>query len=142
MSFFSFNNSAKDASGKEGTSSKSESQACLGAHQHGKSRVRVARVWRLADGMNYFAEYQVETTLISAMEHAYLDGSNEGMTATDTQKNTCYYVAQQLDKPCSVEEYALALGRHFVKEYPLVSIFFVRAYLPLSASWLCISLSL
>jgi len=34
----------------------------------------------------------------------------------------CYYVAQQMKSPCSVEEYALALGRKFVSEYPLVSI--------------------
>ena len=33
----------------------------------------------------------------------------------------CYFVAKQLDRPCSVEEYAIALGRKFVSEYPLVS---------------------
>lgn len=97
------------------------SEAFLERHQHGKSRVRVARVWRGADGKNVFAEYQVQTTLLSAMEHAYVEGSNEGMTATDTQKNMCYLVAKQLKSPCSVEEYALALGRKFVDEYPLVS---------------------
>merc|ERR1711907_425144 len=55
------------------------------------------------------------------MEHSYLEGTNDGMTATDTQKNMCYFVAKQLDRPCSVEEYAIALGRKFVSEYPLVS---------------------
>lgn len=30
------------------------------------------------------------------MEHAFLTESNEGMTATDTQKNTVYYVAKQV----------------------------------------------
>ena len=100
---------------------KGASEAVLGSHQHGKSRVRVGRVWRLADGLNVFAEYSVNTVLKSAMEHAYVQGSNEGMTATDTQKNMCYYVAQQMKEPCSIEEYALALGRKFVSEYPLVS---------------------
>ncbi len=97
------------------------SSAYLARHQHGKSRVRVGRVWRSPDGVNTFAEWQVATTLISAMEHAYLDGSNEGMTATDTQKSMCFYVAKQMKQPCSVEEYALALARKFVAEYPLVS---------------------
>ena len=105
----------------QSTKKKASSEAYLASHQHGKSRVRVGRVWRMADGKNYFAEYQVDTSLFSAMEHAYVEGSNEGMTATDTQKNMCYYVAQQMESPCSVEEYALALGRKFVAEYPLVS---------------------
>lgn len=43
-----------------------------------------------------FAEFKVATTLESAMEHAFLTESNEGMTATDTQKNTVYYVAKQV----------------------------------------------
>lgn len=59
--------------------------------------------------------------LESDMAHAYLTESNRGMTATDTQKNTVYYVAKQMKEPCSPEEYALALASHFVKEYPLVS---------------------
>jgi len=95
--------------------------AVLGRHQHGKSRVRVARVWREPSGRNVFAEYEVKTTLLSAMEHAYVAGSNEGMTATDTQKNMVYYVAQQLEQGAAIEEFALALGRKFVSEYPLVS---------------------
>ena len=107
--------------GGKGSGYKAETEAYLHKHQHGKSRVRVGRVWRLADGKNIFAEWSVNTSLFSAMEHAYVDGSNEGMTATDTQKNMCYYVAQKMDKPCSIEEYALALGRKFVSEYPLVS---------------------
>lgn len=55
------------------------------------------------------------------MAHAFLTESNAGMTSTDTQKNSVYYVAKQFSRPCSPEEYALALARHFVKNYPLVS---------------------
>ena len=55
------------------------------------------------------------------MAHAFLTESNEGMTPTDTQKNIVYYVAKQFPNPCSPEEYALALARHFVRTYPLVS---------------------
>lgn len=74
-------------------------------------------------GVHKFAEYAVDTVLLSAMEHAFVQGDNSGMTATDTQKNTVYYVA----KTCltyerhSPEDFAIALARHFVKEYPLVS---------------------
>ena len=32
-----------------------------------------------------------------------------------------YYVAKQCSDRCSAEEYAIALARHFVKTYPLVS---------------------
>lgn len=59
----------------------------LAQHQHGKSAVRVARVWRRADGTHAFAEWSVDTVLESAMAHAFETPSNAGMTATDTQKN-------------------------------------------------------
>ena len=59
--------------------------------------------------------------LESDMAHAFLTDSNAGMTSTDTQKNTVYYIAKQFPNPCSPEEYALALARHYVKTYPLVS---------------------
>ena len=95
--------------------------AVLGAHQHGKSRVRVARVWREPGGVQHFAEWTVATMLESAMEHAYERGSNEGMTATDTQKNTVYHVAQKMPSRCAPEVFGLALARHFLEHYPLIS---------------------
>lgn len=56
------------------------------SHGHGKSKVRVARVWR--DGSQHtLREWQVEVMLESELSHAYTSGSNEGMTATDTIKN-------------------------------------------------------
>ena len=61
--------------------------AVLAQHQHGKSRVRLGRVWRRADGTHDFAEWSVDTQLESAMAHAFATASNAGMTATDTQKN-------------------------------------------------------
>lgn len=63
----------------------------------------------------------MHTMLESDMAHAFLTSSNAGMTATDTQKNTVYYIAKQMAAPCSPEEYAIALARHFVNTYPLVS---------------------
>lgn len=71
--------------------------------------------------VHYMVEWMVHTMLESDMAHAFLTSSNAGMTATDTQKNTVYYVAKQMTKPCSPEIYAIALARHFLKHYPLVS---------------------
>ena len=59
----------------------------LAAHQHGKGRVRVGRVWREGK-THHMVEWTVFTMLESDMAHAFIDGSNADMTATDTQKNT------------------------------------------------------
>lgn len=48
----------------------------LAFHQHGKSRVRVARVWR-EGAVHHFAEWTVNTMLESAMEHSYLTVGGE-----------------------------------------------------------------
>jgi urate oxidase len=56
-------------------------------HHHGKSKVRVGRVWREGD-VHHMVEWTVNTMLDSDMEHSFLFGDNTGMTATDTQKNT------------------------------------------------------
>ncbi|EFN58834.1 hypothetical protein CHLNCDRAFT_20118 [Chlorella variabilis] len=88
-------------------------------HQHGKSRVRVARVWRQGS-VHHFVEYNVYSMLESDMAHAYYTESNRGMTSTDTQKNAVYYVAKQFASPCSPEEFGVALAKHFVQNYPLV----------------------
>lgn len=92
----------------------------LALHQHGKSRVRLGRVWR-EGSVHYFVEWMVHTMLESDMERAFTDGDNTGMTATDTQKNTVYVVAKRMAKRCSVEQYAAALAQHFVTTYPRVS---------------------
>eukprot|EP00798_Chlamydomonas_sp_ICE-L_P014548 gene14548-20589_t len=92
----------------------------LPVHSHGKSRVRVSRVWREGD-VHHFCEWSVNTMLESPMEHSFINGENTGMTATDTQKNTVYIVAKRMSQRCSVDEYAIALAQHFVKTYPLVT---------------------
>lgn len=94
--------------------------AQLASHQHGKAKVRVARVWRDGD-THTFVEWSVNTVLESDMAHAFLTDSNEGMTATDTQKNTVYYIAKKLPPHSSPEDFAISLAKHFVGTYPLVS---------------------
>ncbi|CAD7695053.1 unnamed protein product [Ostreobium quekettii] len=92
----------------------------LVAHQHGKTRVRLGRVWR-DELTHHFVEWSVDTMLLSDMAHAYLEGDNAGMTATDTQKNTVYYIAKQCDEKCSPEEFAIALAKHLVDKYEKIS---------------------
>ncbi|GAX74061.1 hypothetical protein CEUSTIGMA_g1511.t1 [Chlamydomonas eustigma] len=92
----------------------------LSLHQHGKSRVRIGRVWREGD-VHHMVEWNVYTMLESAMEKSFYTGDNTGMTATDTQKNTVYAVAKRMSQRCTVEEFANALATHFVRTYPLVS---------------------
>mmetsp|Transcript_66958 Transcript_66958/g.212004 ORF Transcript_66958/g.212004 Transcript_66958/m.212004 type:complete len:302 (+) Transcript_66958:81-986(+) len=93
--------------------------ASLALHHHGKSRVRVGRTWREGN-VHHFVEWTVEVLIESDMEHAFLHGSNTDMTPTDTVKNTCYYIAKKATKRCSVEEYAITLGKHFCTTYPKV----------------------
>lgn len=93
----------------------------LVSHCHGKSRVRLARVWREASGRHTLVEWQVDVLLESAMERAYTDGDNSGMTATDTIRNSVYLVAKGLAECCSVEAFAVRLAEYFVTTYPLVS---------------------
>lgn len=61
--------------------------AKLAEHQHGKSKVRLGRVWRQGS-KHYFVEWSVDVMLESDMAHAFQIGTNTDMTATDTQKNT------------------------------------------------------
>lgn len=65
--------------------------AVLKEHHHGKAKVRVARRWVDAAGREHFVEWTVDTLLESDMAHAFTEGSNADMTATDTQKNTVRY---------------------------------------------------
>jgi hypothetical protein len=59
-------------------------------HQHGKARVRVARLWRSkADGQpDDLVEWNVSVSLISKVLPAFTEGDNSNIVATDTIKNT------------------------------------------------------
>ncbi|GMH32258.1 hypothetical protein BSKO_00092 [Bryopsis sp. KO-2023] len=89
-------------------------------HRHGKGSVRVGRVWREGD-RHTFAEWKVDVMLDSSVEHAFTAGSNEGLTATDTIKNTVYLIAKQMEAPCSPEDFGMAIGQHFIDTYEKVS---------------------
>lgn len=56
--------------------------------RHGKSRVRVGRVWKDSDGTHHFVEWNVGILLLSDCLPAYDRGDNSSIVATDTMKNT------------------------------------------------------
>lgn len=60
--------------------------------RHGKSRVRVARVWRYRYGKHQFAEWSVSISLLSDCLPAYISGDNSDIVATDTMKNTVIHL--------------------------------------------------
>ncbi|KAJ4972242.1 hypothetical protein NE237_005341 [Protea cynaroides] len=87
--------------------------------QHGKSRVRVTRVWK-KDGRHFIVEWNVNISLFSDCLPAYVAGDNSDIVATDTMKNTVYAKAKECAEVISVENFAIELGKHFTSYYPQV----------------------
>mmetsp|Transcript_26478 Transcript_26478/g.85619 ORF Transcript_26478/g.85619 Transcript_26478/m.85619 type:complete len:272 (+) Transcript_26478:125-940(+) len=66
-------------------------------------------------------EYSVQTTLWSPVyEKVYTSGDNADLVATDTQKNTVYVVAKRSDAK-TPEDFGLALAKHFLREYDMLT---------------------
>ncbi|CAA6660497.1 unnamed protein product [Spirodela intermedia] len=91
--------------------------------RHGKSRVRVARVWRdvKGEGGDVIVEWKVGVSLFSDCLPAYTGGDNSAIVATDTMKNTVYVKAKECSDVVSMEEFAIILGKHFTSFYPQVT---------------------
>ena len=86
----------------------------LAGHQYGKAENRVVRIRR--DGPRHeIRDVNVSTTLRGDFAEAHLSGDQSRVLPTDSQKNTCYAYAK-VEGLESVEEYALALARHFVDD--------------------------
>eukprot|EP00899_Mesostigma_viride_P023173 jgi/Mesvir1/403/Mv11294-RA.1 len=92
----------------------------LAEHRHGKSKVRVGRVWR-EDAVHHIVEWNCFIMLDSKADKSFLSDDCSSVIATDTMKNTVYYVAQKLDKRCALEVFALALVDHFLTKYDHVT---------------------
>ncbi len=91
----------------------------LGRNQYGKAECRVVRVVR--DGARHeLRDVNVSTCLWGDFDAAYTDGDQARVLPTDSQKNTCYAYAKEhgIDE---IEDYALALGRHFVNDVDSVA---------------------
>lgn len=86
----------------------------LGPHQYGKAENRVVRIYRDTE-RHEIRDLNVSTALRGTFEQAYLSGDQSQVLPTDTQKQTVYAYAKKAGIG-EIEEFALALGRHFVND--------------------------
>ena len=88
--------------------------------RYGKARVRVLRVVRNADGIHAVHEVTASVMLQGDFSAAYLSDDNGQVVATDTMKNTVHLLAREHLTEV-IEDFALALGEHFLAKYAHVS---------------------
>ncbi len=86
----------------------------LGPNQYGKSENRVVRIYR-DTSRHEIRDLNVSTSLRGDFDAAHTIGDQSAVLPTDTQKNTCYAYAKEKGIG-EIEEYALALARHFVHD--------------------------
>jgi urate oxidase len=84
----------------------------LGPNQYGKAENRVVRIYRDTD-RHEIRDLNVSTSLRGDFSAAHLTGDQSRVLPTDTQKQTVYAYAKQVGIG-EIEDFALALGRHFV----------------------------
>ena len=86
----------------------------LGPNQYGKAENRVVRIYRDTD-RHEIRDLNVSTSLRGDFSAAHLAGDQTRVLPTDTQKQTVYAFAKQVGIG-EIEDFALALGRHFVDD--------------------------
>lgn len=90
-------------------------------HQHGKARVRLGHVWRENDERHSFVEWTVAVSLSSHCDEAFTRGDNSAVVATDTIKNTIYWLAKESKPATSLEDFGVTVAQHFVTNYSKVT---------------------
>ena len=88
------------------------SKIVLGKNQYGKAENRVVRIYR-DKPRHEIHDINVSTCLRGDFSAAYLVGDQTEVLPTDTQKQTAYAYAKEKSL-LSIEDYGLALARHFV----------------------------
>ncbi|WP_067974931.1 factor-independent urate hydroxylase [Nocardiopsis trehalosi] len=91
----------------------------LGNNQYGKAEVRLVHIERSTD-VHRIKDVSVTSQLRGDMEAVHTAGDNSHCLATDTQKNTVYAFARERGGVGAVEDFGLALARHFVDDHPYV----------------------
>jgi urate oxidase len=86
----------------------------LGPNQYGKAETRVVRIYR-DEARHEIRDINVSTALRGDFSTAHVTGDQSKVLPTDTQKNTCFAFAKQKGIG-EIEDFALALGRHFVDD--------------------------
>ena len=90
------------------------SEIVLGSNQYGKAENRVVRIYRDAP-RHEIHDINVSTCLRGDFSAAHLAGDQADVLPTDTQKQTAYAYAKEKGL-LSIEDYGLALARHFVHD--------------------------
>ncbi len=90
----------------------------LGTSRYGKSRVRVARVTRGADGVHVLRELSVDVLAEGDFEASFLAGDNALVLPTDTMKNTLYVLGRPARDRRARNRSALLAGRFFLERNP------------------------
>lgn len=86
----------------------------LGPNRYGKAENRVVRIYRDSP-RHEIRDLNVSTALRGRFDAAHLTGDQGAVLPTDSQKQTVYAYAQRSDWD-AIEDYALALARHFVDD--------------------------
>ena len=84
----------------------------LGDNQYGKAENRIVRIVRDTP-RHEIRDINVSTALRGPFAPAHLEGDQSNVLPTDTQKNTAFAFAKSVGVD-SIEQYGLALARHFV----------------------------
>jgi urate oxidase len=87
---------------------------------YGKSRVRLVKVARHGDRHD-LQEIEVKIAIEGDFETAHTVGDNSRILPTDTMKNTVYALARHSPEIEAIEDFALRLADHFLKENPQTS---------------------
>ncbi len=90
----------------------------LGDNQYGKAETRVVRIYR--DKRHEIRDLNVSTALRGDFSAAHLAGDQAKVLPTDTQKNTAFAYAKEHGAG-AIEDYALALARHFTTDIASVT---------------------
>lgn len=90
------------------------SKIVLGKNQYGKAENRVVRIYR-ENPRHEIHDINVSTCLRGDFSAAHLVGNQGDVLPTDTQKQTAYAYAKEKGL-LSIEDYGLALARHFVHD--------------------------
>lgn len=88
------------------------SKIVLGKNQYGKAENRVVRIYR-DQPRHEIHDINVSTCLRGDFSAAHLSGDQADVLPTDTQKQTAYAYAKEKGLQ-SIEDYGLALARHFI----------------------------
>ena len=86
----------------------------VGANSYGKSAIRLVKVVR-GETPHRVRDLTIAIALEGDFATSYSEGDNRGVIATDTMKNTAYALAGE-HLTGAIEDFGLALGRHFLGE--------------------------